>query len=330
MPAPTAKVARMGRRRKNPEGLPDRVYRKGPSLYYVDYDNRWHKLGRTKAEMYRALAELLDDARPPGLSEVIDRYIEHVLTRKAVSTRKVQAQQIERLRRTFGEMEPGAIRPMHVAQYHDLRGHESPVAANRELALMSHVMRYAIRIGRCDTNPCATIQRHPEKPRDRYVTDTEYNAVWNAATPPVRVLMDLSLLTGQRQADLIRLRRSQLQADGIHFKQGKTGRSLIIGWSTNLRAVIAAAGRLTDVANATYVICTAKGQPYSSSGVQSAWQKLMQKCVAENIVEERFTFHDLRAKAGTDDTDGRLLGHMSDATLKRVYRRKPERFNPVY
>jgi integrase len=319
----------MGRQRKKPSSLPKRVYKKGPSYYYVTPDNRWLCLGKTEPDMLRSLASIHED-RPTGLAAVIDRYIAEVLPKKSASTRKVQAQQIERLRRAFGKMEPGAIRPVHVAQYHDKRGRASPIAANRELALMSHLMRFAVRIGRCDTNPCETIQRHPESPRDRYVTNDEYNAVWIAAAPHLRVLMDLAFLTGQRQGDLVKLTREQLQADGIHFKQGKVGRKLIIAWSDNLRAVITAAGELSAIVNTTYVICSRKGQPYTSSGIQSAWQKLMRRCIAEGILSERFTFHDLRAKAGTDDADGRLLGHMDERTLKRVYRRKPQTFKPVY
>lgn len=319
----------MGRKRTHSSGLPHRVYKKGPSYYYVDHNNRWHRLGRTLPDMHRELGRLLDGA-PDGLTAVMDRYIADVLPKKATSTARTQAQQIERLRRAFGRMAPNTIRPVHIAQYHDARGRSAPVAANRELALMSHVMRFAVRIGRCDTNPCETIQRHPETARDRYVTNDEYNAVWERAAPHIRVIMDLAYLTGQRQGDLVGLRRDQIQGDGIHFQQGKTGRRLVIAWSNNLRAVIAAAGRLTEVDIAQYVVCRPDGAPYTSSGVQSAWQKLQRKALDNGLIAERFTFHDIRAKAGTDDADGRLLGHMDPKTLQRIYRRKAETFSPVF
>lgn len=44
---------------------------------------------------------------------------------------------------------------------------------------------------------------------------------------------------------------------------------------------------------------------------------------------DRFTFHDLRAKAGSDSDDTRLLGHADLRTLNRHYRRKPETVQPV-
>ena len=47
------------------------------------------------------------------------------------------------------------------------------------------------------------------------------------------------------------------------------------------------------------------------------------------LIVERFTFHDLRAKAGSDGTDEKLLGHMDPGVLRRVYRRRPELVNPT-
>lgn len=49
----------------------------------------------------------------------------------------------------------------------------------------------------------------------------------------------------------------------------------------------------------------------------------MRRAHEEGVIEERFTFHDLRAKDGTDAENGELLGHTSQAMFERVYRRKP-------
>ena len=48
-------------------------------------------------------------------------------------------------------------------------------------------------------------------------------------------------------------------------------------------------------------------------------------------IKERFTFQDLRAKAGSDAEDNaqKLLGHANAATTKRVYERKPAKVNPI-
>lgn len=335
-----ATVVRMGRKRKHDTGLPKRVYTRGASYYFVDYDGKWHrlcKIAEGEAAMHRCLAEFKDESQAePGMREVFRRYRAEILPRKAPSTAKMQARQLDQLEDVFGAMDPPAIRPHHIAQFHDLRGQVAPVSANRELALLSHLMRFAIRMGKVPSgvNPCSTIQRHTEEARDRYVEHDEYNAVWQRAPAHLRVLMDLAYLTGQRQADLVNLRRAKLKTDGIHFRQaksvrkGKVARKIIIEYSDAMRSVLQAAGDLSSVIS-LYVISQPNGQKYTSSGVQTAWQRLMRECLVEGIVSERFTFHDIRAKAGSDDDDGRLLGHMSEATRRRVYRRKPEKFKPV-
>lgn len=57
----------------------------------------------------------------------------------------------------------------------------------------------------------------------------------------------------------------------------------------------------------------------------------MNKALEEGLIKERFTFHDLRAKAGSDAEENaqKLLGHASAVTTKRVYERKPSVVKPI-
>lgn len=247
---------------------------------------------------------------------------------KAPKTQSEQRGQAEKLRKIYGNARPRDITRPIVYQVHQRMGLNAPVSANRHLALLSHVMKYAAQMGHIESNPCQGVERHKERARQRYVTDQEYLAVWTKASPMLQVLMDLALLTGQRQADLLSLTVRQLIPEGILFQQGKTGRKLIVRWSDSLRAVIDQSKLLSKVGS-MYVVCTSKGQPYTSEGVQTAWQRLMRSCLEQGIIQERFTFHDLRAKAGSDAKDGRLLGHLDERLLKRVYLRKPAQFDPV-
>ena len=66
-----------------------------------------------------------------------------------------------------------------------------------------------------------------------------------------------------------------------------------------------------------------------SHGFDSIWQRFMSRVLAETKVKERFTEHDIRAKAGSDQESlekaRALLQHADLQTTQRFYRRKPER-----
>lgn len=47
----------VGRKRKTNKDLPQRVYLRNGTYWWVHPSGKWHKLGRTKAEMYAALAQ---------------------------------------------------------------------------------------------------------------------------------------------------------------------------------------------------------------------------------------------------------------------------------
>lgn len=69
------------------------------------------------------------------------------------------------------------IRPMHITKYLDIRGIKAPIRANREISLLSHIFSYAMRWGQIDRNACLGVAKHPEKGRDRYISDQEFEGV---------------------------------------------------------------------------------------------------------------------------------------------------------
>ena len=88
-----------------------------------------------------------------------------------------------------------------------------------------------------------------------------------------------------------------------------------------------------------YLFCTSEGKCYidgdteESRGWQSMWARFMARVLSETKVKERFTEHDLRAKAasGADSLEHAraLLSHTDSKTTRAVYRRKPERVDPL-
>lgn len=231
----------------------------------------------------------------------------------------------------FGHMNPKNIKPKHIYQYIDARGQTSKIRANREKSLLSNVFTYLIRWGIVEVNPCRSVQAFSEKPRTRYVADWEYEAVFNLAPPIIQAAMEIAVITSMRQGDILNIKLSDLTDAGIMLIQGKTGKKQIFEWTDGLqRAVALAKSHSRKASSAVWLISNEQGQQYTSSGFKSNWQRLMEKAIKTGVVQERFTFHDLRSKVGSDHSHGdRLLGHQDPKTTRKHYERKPIIVKPI-
>ena len=163
-------------------------------------------------------------------------------------------------------------------------------------------------------------------PRTRYVTDEEFLLVRELAPERIGLAMDLALLTGMRQGDILRLDRSGVTDRGLTFRAGKTGKGQIILWNDELRTVVANCQRLEPRIRKV-LIASRSGHAFTSNGFQTAWQRLMARAM-ESGLTERFTFHDLRAKSLSDASSleeaAARGGHADVRVTDRVYRRLPK------
>jgi integrase len=197
-----------------------------------------------------------------------------------------------------------------------------------------------------EKNPCQNVERNPSKRRTRYVTDEEYAIFYHLASPRLQITMDLALITGQRQGDLLTLKWASVKdfgrlqdgsedpRNGISFRQGKTGKKLLVGLSDALRDVLARARFMVPVVDiGGYVIRTRRGTPYSSDGFRACWQVVMKKAMKRGLLQERFTFHDLRAKSVSDSKNIQeafeRAGHTSMAMTRGTYDRAERKVTPL-
>ena len=322
----------MGRRRKFDKHLPQRMYLRRGSYYLVEaQSNKWINLGRDFASAMAKYGELAGPTRVCiTISDVIKRYRLDVLPHKAQKTQKEQGRQLDRLADVFGHMRPEEITPQHVYRYMDAKS-KTPVAARHEVSLLGHVINKAIRWGAAKENPVQFVEKPRSKPRDRYVTDDEFLAVYNLASPRIQITMDLALLTGLRRGDILSLTRDQLTEEGIFVQIGKTGKAIIIEYTPDLISALERAKKLAPQVPGQYLIRTLSGSPYTPSGFSANWKRLMRKAVKTGI--EPFTFHDLRAKSASDTVDineaSARLGHSSVSITQRIYVRAPRRVRPL-
>lgn len=310
--------------------MPKRVYR-GRSAY------AWHPSGggairlcgldASQAEVWAAYEKAVAETKTRfDLSSLASMYFASPeFTKLKPNTTADYSRSWKILSPVFGHMNPAMIQPQHIRQYMDVRGKSSTVRANRERSLLSNIMAWGFERGLVKSNPCTGVRTFAEKRRERYITDAEYYAVRDIAPPNIRSAMEIAYRCAARQQDVLSLLRQQLLPEGIYIKQGKTGKQQIKQWTVELRAAVELAIGQPSTISSTWVIHTKHGQRYTRSGFNANWNRLIKLAVAQGLLSEPFTFHDLKRK-GISDFDGdkqQFSGHMTKAMAER-YNVKPD------
>lgn len=322
--------------RKKDKHLPARVYKKHGAYYYVDVKKKWHRLGASFSEAMAGWAKLIDspNIKINTMTQLFDRYMKEVAPLKAKSSYRANLIQMSYLRIWFGDMQPDEITPVDIYKYIDRRALKAPVSANREKALLSHCFSMAIRWGVVRDNPCRGVKRITEKPRTRYIEDNEFFAVKSIATDRIKLIMDFAYLTGQRIGDILSIMLTDISEDGIKIEQNKTGSKLLIMWTEELSACIDKIKKLPrSKIYSIMLFCNRRGEPLTYDGFSTMWHRTMKKAVAQNLINEKFTFHDIRAKAASDAKNighaSSLLGHTNQQFTEKTYIRKRKSVVPI-
>lgn len=312
-------------------------------------------LGQELNEAKRKWAELECCAIPTdtGLMRFIfDRYEKEVVPGKAPRTQKDNQGIIKQLRLVFDSAPIDAITPQMIAQYRDKRGQAAPVRANREITLFSHVWNMAREWGfTAKENPVKGIRKNRETPRDFYADAAVWDAVYNVACVELQDAMDLNYLTGQRPADVLKMRLSDINGSALEVKPNKTqkssGKKLRIllddpeGGRTHLGWLVDKIKARERKVTSLFLVATPAGTPLNKGTLRTRFDSA--RAVAATEAEKAkntdlakriraFQFRDIRPKAASE-TDlnhaSKLLGHTDKQITKTVYQRVGETVMPM-
>lgn len=337
-------------------GFGVRVMPSGVRTYFIQYRNpegrtRRLVLGRhgvLTAEQAREAArqQLVDVSRGADpsasrraargaltVSELCDRYLqEHAAAHKKASSVREDRRLIDsRIKPAFGPQKAEAIKAGDVMKlHHSLR--KTPYEGNRTLALLSKVFNLAEAWGLRSpgSNPCRTVQRYPERKRERFLSTTELAQLGTklletdgSSERPTAVVTAVKLLalTGCRRSEILNLRWEDVDLDArvLRLRDAKAGpRDVPLG-----RAAGDVLAKLTRTG--LYVVAGSNPeQPFSASTLEDGWYRL---CKAAGLSNARL--HDLRHTVGTYGGHSGanaflvrdLLGHRTLATTARYVER---------
>ena len=239
----------------------------------------------------------------------------------AERTQKDYEEAHEIFKSMWADIKVSRIKPKHVLALRN-KFSDTPYKANRLIRTLSALLKWGIPMEYIDTNPCYGIKMLP--------TDGEYEAwTWEQihffkahASPHIWNVLAMSLYTGQRISDVLKMKWSDVHNGMISVKQQKSKKPLFIPIHPELETIIKDLPK-----NSIYILLNSKGKPWKS-GWQSALQKQRKKEVMKPLEGERLVTHGLRksaccflAEAGCTDSEIQAITGHSKAMVE-YYRRQ--------
>ena len=307
-------------------GLPRYVFRARSAYWYkpwlgrVDGKQRWGKTIRLAddtvpmSELW-SIWEQLGSAPKDTVRWMLDLYLgSPQFERLKDKTQKDYRAAVEKIcskpvgSKTMGDARLSQVTKRTIRDYLDT--YPAPVAANRHIAVLKAAWSWCEERYEIPENPCKSVKLNREEPRQRYVSEDEYETVLRMAPPPISQMMELAYLLRGRLSEVLAIKVEHIHDDYLEFHRLKGSEGELCDLSERLRAA------LSDVRGEDYVC-----HQYSPSAFRSAWRRLQGHMKKAGI--EPFPFHDLKAK-GVSDHETNFAGHRSP-NMKKVYVRKLQR-----
>ena len=266
---------------------------------------------------------------PMTFKALTERYLSHPDIRRQ-STCQWKAQTVEsRLLPWFGKQVLSSISAIMIEEYREERrkqkgrqGTTLKVATiNRDLALLKHLLSYAIREEWLEHNPVSKIKLEKENnARDRVLTPQEFDALQAHSSPHIQAINTTAYLTGMRRGEML-----NLTWDRVDLKNGliklrpedtKTREGRLIPLTQELT------GLLRELYKVRYLneprVFLVKGKSVAS--IKTAFNAACRRAKIEG-----FKFHDFRhtavtnmRRAGIDHlTIMKITGHKTLDVFKR-------------
>ncbi|WP_247538469.1 tyrosine-type recombinase/integrase [Ralstonia pseudosolanacearum] len=309
------------RRRTKPDGLPNRVYRKGPSYYWVRHtDGKWIRLCSVTDGETRMLERLAEekrkievDATERTMSRLVAIYITKHAADYAESYRDEWRRRGETIRTAFRNFEIEQVDAAACEDFLTENWHDKPTAQKAMKAWLSGFFSWAVRRKHLQVNPVREVKVKKPPRRTVYITPAHFVAIRNALAlaadgkktptgPMMQVFVDLCYLTCQRSTEIRNLRWADIDWDArlIRFVPTKTENSSgeAVDWpiTPEIEAVLRRAKKLEPIGG-EYIVRDKHGNPKTTAACRDAWNDAKARA---GLATAKYTVKDIRAQALTD------------------------------
>jgi integrase len=289
-------------------------------------------LNSSRGEVWTAFNEMEAGAKSNTLCYLVSQFKKSMdFTQKKPRTQQDYSGDLERIINTrtasgqsFGSFDARTIKTHTVQRYVEERSRTAGVRANREKAALSSCLGWAARNGYIPSNPCIGVKGIKETPRDRYVTDEEYQALYDAAPSNLKVAMELAYLCRMRKIETVELKWQAVDDTHVLVKRKKGSKTQLVERGERLNKALDLAKSLRKNVVCHNVLLNNRGLALTGSAITTAWGKAFKKAFPQGM-EKPFTFHDLKAK-GVSDFQGDKQAATGDYSprMVRTYDRQIE------
>lgn len=195
--------------------------------------------------------------------------------------------------------------------------------ANEVPAMLSRLFTHGIAIGWLEKNPAKGVSKIKTGDGHKPWPDVLVGKYAEAATGADRIIFELAIGTGQRIQDVLDMKWSDVEGDGINVTQNKTGAELYIPFTRRLSAFLA-----TTPKRGFFIATTAHGTATHYNTAEQRFRRIRKAIGAQGYVMHgwRYTAAHHLAQAGCTDAEiASITGHKSLEMVAKYSRKHGQR-----
>jgi integrase len=244
-------------------------------------------------DVYRRLTgEVKPEARSGSFDALVEAYQRSPeWSELASSTQKEWQRHLRYIMASWGSLSVEGIEPKHVLALRDTQA-KTPANANNLLRTLSSLLAWGVPRGWRRDNPCREIRKlkigdgyspWPWETIEYFRTHARLD-LWHAAA--------LALYSGQRLADVLSMKWSDIDKGLIAVRQRKTGKCLRIPIHVRLTSVLDELPR-----DSVFLLTSTRRRPWTINGFKASWADELDRPIMSQLRDRRLVFHGLRKSA---------------------------------